>query len=79
LALCCAGALEPEGEMGVLPPDVVPEGEEPPSPPAEPEPEPEPDPPAWPGLRFSVAVAARAVKADIVLLPVAGLSYISFT
>jgi hypothetical protein len=56
--------------MGVLP-GVVPEGEEPPAPPA---PEPEPEPAAWPGLMFSDACAARAVKAAMVLLPDVGLS-----
>jgi hypothetical protein len=58
--------------MGVLP-GVVPEGEEPPAPLPDPEPEPVPEPAAWPGLRFSDAWAARAVKADMVLLPDAGL------
>jgi hypothetical protein len=71
--------LAPEGAIGVLPP-VVPLGELPPAPPAPPAPLPEPpDPPvdpepeAWPGLKFSVALAARAMKADMVLLPDAGL------
>jgi hypothetical protein len=60
--------------MGVLP-GVVPLGVFPPAPPAPPAPpvEPEPEPAAWPGLRFSVALAARATKADMVLLPDAGL------
>jgi hypothetical protein len=58
-------------------PGVEPEGELLPDPLPEPEPEPEPlpvlEPPAWPGLKFSDAWAARAVKADMVLLPDAGL------
>jgi hypothetical protein len=72
--------------MGVLP-GVVPEGEvlpDPlplplPLPLPEPEPEPLPvlEPPAWPGLKFSDAWAASAVKADMVLLPDAGLEYVS--
>jgi hypothetical protein len=77
LALCWAG-LDPEGEIGRLPP-VVPEGELPPLPPLPPfEPDglfcvPEPEPDAWPGLRFSDAWAARLMKDCMVLLPDAGL------
>lgn len=60
--------------MGVLP-GVVPEGEVPDPLPEVPEPEPlpVPEPAAWPGLRFSVAWAASAVKAAMVLLPDEGL------
>jgi hypothetical protein len=64
--------------MGVLP-GVEPEGELLPDPLPEPELEPLPvlEPPAWPGLKFSDAWAASAVKADMVLLPDAGLWHVS--
>lgn len=74
LAVCCAG-LETEGEGGRLPAappapppllGVVPDGPEGVLPPA-------PEPAAWPGLRFSEAWAASAVKPATVLLPDAGL------
>jgi hypothetical protein len=79
LVVCCAGLIpEPDGATGTLPVvPVVPEGEE--EPPFAPLPEDGPDgvfepaPAAWPGLRFSGAVAARATKEVIVLLPEAGL------
>jgi hypothetical protein len=78
LVVCCAGPPpEPDGATGTLP--VVPEGEEPPLPPLPPLPDEGPDgvfepaPTAWPGLRFSGAVAASARKEDIVLFPEAGL------
>lgn len=61
--------------MGVLPP-LVPVGEVLSDPPLPPEPEPEFPPELeldWPGVMFSGACAARAVKAAMVLLPVAGL------
>ena len=78
----CAGALvvpdAPAPRVAV--PDAPAEEPEPepvpePLPPVVPEPEPLPVPlpPAWPGLRFSVAFAASAVKADIVFSPDAGL------
>jgi hypothetical protein len=78
LVVCCAGRpLEADGATGTLP--VVPEGEEPPFAPFAPLPDEGPDgvfepaPTAWPGLKFSGAVAARATKEVIVLLPEAGL------
>lgn len=88
LAVFCAGALvvpdAPAPRVAV--PDAAAEEPEPvpeplPLPPVVPEPEPEPVPEpvpvplpaAWPGLRFSVAFAASAEKADIVFSPDAGL------
>jgi hypothetical protein len=53
-------------------PDPVPEPELLPEPDPEPLPDPEPEPEEpelWPGLRFSVALAARAVKASMVFSP----------
>lgn len=74
--LCCAGLapLAPDGEMGVLPPGVVPVGLSEPELPPLPEPELPPELELdWPGVKFSGAWAARAVKACMVLLPDAGL------
>lgn len=90
LAVFCAGALVvPDAPAPRVAVPDAPAAEEPepvpePAPPAVPEPEPEPlpEPPvpvplpaAWPGLRFSVAFAASAVKADIVFSPDAGLLF----
>lgn len=79
----CAGELvvpdAPAPKVAV--PDAAAEEPEPvpvPEPPVVSEPLPEPVPlpvplpAAWPGLRFSVAFAASAVKADIVFSPDAG-------
>jgi hypothetical protein len=57
------------GEPDPVPePELLPEPE--PDPELLPDPEPEPEEPElWPGLRFSVALAARAVKASMVFSP----------
>lgn len=58
-----AAPLPADGEGGVLPVEPLDD---------EPEPEPEPEPDAEPGVIFSGAVAARAVKEATVLLPDSG-------
>lgn len=82
LAVFCAGALVvPDAPAPRVAVPDAPAAEEPvpvPLPPVVPEPVPEPPvpvplPAAWPGLRFSVAFAASAVKADIVFSPDVGL------
>lgn len=72
LAVACAG---PDPVPLASFPPAVPEpleGEGGVFPPALP-----PEPGAWPGLKFSVAEAARATKASMVRLPAAGLLYVS--
>jgi hypothetical protein len=82
LAVFCAGLLVvvPDAPLPDVPEpdepaegDVVPVPLPPLVPDPEPEPEPEPEPDAWPGLRFSVALAASSVNACMVFAPDAGL------
>lgn len=83
LAVACAGVvLEVALEFDPVEPELDPEPVPDPVPVPESAPAPADgevgvllaEPEAWPGLRFSGACAASAVKASIVLLPVAALS-----
>lgn len=81
LAVFCAGLLVVVADAplpDVAEPDEPPEGDVLPAllPLLVPEPEPELD--AWPGLRFSAALAASSVKACMVFAPDVGLWYVNF-